>query len=46
MKDVEASLDRLRNNQITVSGAVLNGIERSASNYHAYDSYVSYAKKD
>lgn len=46
VKDVEASLDRLRNNQITVSGAVLNGIERSASNYHAYDSYVSYAKKD
>ncbi len=46
VKDIEASLDRLRNNQITVSGAVLNGIERSASNYHAYEAYSAYGKKD
>ncbi|NLX17059.1 MAG: CpsD/CapB family tyrosine-protein kinase, partial [Ramlibacter sp.] len=44
VKDIEASLDRLRNNQIQVAGAVLNGIERSASNYHAYEAYASYGK--
>lgn len=45
IKDVEATISRLRNNNIEVSGAILNGIQRSASNYHTYEAYTRYAQK-
>ncbi len=45
IRDVEATISRLHNTNIDIAGAVLNGIQRTASNYYSYDAYTSYTKK-
>ena len=46
VSDIEACVTRLRNNGIEVDGAVLNGVKRTASNYHSYDAYTKYSKSE
>lgn len=43
LKEVDMVMHRLQNSQVAVHGAVINGVTRSASNYHAYDAYTRYA---
>lgn len=43
LKEVDMTMHRLQNSQVAVHGAVINGVTRSASNYHDYDAYTRYA---
>ena len=41
-KDVEASIVRFANSNVTIKGAIVNGMQQSAHNYYAYESYSKY----
>lgn len=42
--DIENSIVRFANSNVVVKGAILNGVEKSANNYYAYEAYNSYYK--
>ena len=42
--DIENCIVRFANSNVVVKGAILNGVEKSANNYYAYEAYNSYYK--
>ena len=43
-QDIENCIVRFANSNVVVKGAILNGVEKSANNYYAYEAYNSYYK--
>ena len=43
-QDIENCVVRFANSNVVVKGAILNGVEKSANNYYAYEAYNSYYK--
>ena len=43
-QDIENCVVRFANINVVVKGAILNGVEKSANNYYAYEAYNSYYK--
>lgn len=41
-QDIENCIVRFANSNVVVKGAILNGVEKSANNYYAYEAYNSY----
>ena len=41
-QDIENCVVRFANSNVVVKGAILNGVEKSANNYYAYEAYNSY----
>ena len=42
--DIENCIVRFANSNVVVKGAILNGVEKTANNYYAYEAYNSYYK--
>ena len=42
--EIENCIVRFANSNVVVKGAILNGVEKSANNYYAYEAYNSYYK--
>lgn len=42
--DIQNCVVRFANSNVVVKGAILNGVEKSANNYYAYDAYNNYYK--
>lgn len=44
LADLDAALTRLQAHKVRVTGVVLNGVTRTASNYHTYEAYTRYTQ--
>ena len=42
--DIENCIVRFANSNVVIKGAILNGVEKTANNYYAYEAYNSYYK--
>ena len=42
--DIENCIVRFANSNVIIKGAILNGVEKTANNYYAYEAYNSYYK--